>query len=206
MVMSMGMLMVFYLGLPRLRLGLPWFLAMVIGTVTAWQFLLYPYQKDRLLSFVGTGAASYNARQALIAVGSGKVWGRGIGHGVQSGLRFLPEYHTDFFFASYVEELGFAGAVGLLIVYGVLFALLIRLLRHSSRRSTLVGAGILAQVWFQMVVHMGMNMRLFPITGIPLPFMSSGGSSFVALCLGVGLVVRLSSEKERSSLPERQVS
>ncbi len=176
------------------KLLLPWVILGILGAGILWQFVLYPYQKARIFSFIAPAsdeASSYNARQALIAAGSGKVLGRGLGRGVQSNLKFLPEFHTDFFFASFAEELGFVGCVVLFVLFAILFWLLFL---HAGQLDPFDGAyriGILYGLALQSVVHVGMNIGVLPVTGIPLPFLSSGGSSFVSLSLAVGIAMAL---------------
>lgn len=169
-----------------------------LGLVTAvlgWFFVLQPYQKERITSFIGTSSsettsdADYNARQALIAVGSGQIMGRGLGQGIQSHLRFLPERQTDFIFASLAEELGFVGSTLVIALY---FGISLFCLRQSTKAANpaqryfcIVAA---ATMMFQSAVNMGMNMGMFPITGITLPFLSYGGSSIIATSLLLGVV------------------
>lgn len=186
-------LAVLWLGIRKLEMLLPWILVGLVTIVFVWQFVLYPYQRDRILSFStkSSGGATYNARQALITVGSGKLVGRGLGHGVQSTLKFLPEYHTDFFFAALAEELGFIGVMIIIGLYLALFYLIIHGSERAVYTSKVYAYALLAALAFQMAVHIGMNMRLFPITGIPLPLLSSGGSSFLSICLGLGILSRL---------------
>ncbi len=157
-------------------------------------FTLKPYQRDRLISFIepardplGTG---YNAIQSQIAVGSGKLTGRGLGQGTQSHLRFLPERHTDFIFASTIEELGFLGGILIFFAYALLFWACITAARLSdSDTGSIISLGVLCVVLYQVVVNAGMNMGVMPITGITLPFISYGGSSSVSFALLVGLCV-----------------
>ncbi len=179
------------------KLLLPWIVLAIISILISWQFFLYPYQKNRVLSFIGQGslADSYNAKQALIAVGSGKLFGRGIGHGVQSNLRFLPEFHTDFFFASYAEEVGFVGVILLLLLYAFFLFLLLHGIDDLEPVSKIYRYAYASGVLFQLSVHIAMNIGLSPVTGIPLPFLSSGGSSFVSLAFGAGLALALSTKK-----------
>ncbi len=167
-----------------------------IGIVTAtlaWTLFLQPYQKQRILSFVSpqtdTSGAGYNARQSLIAVGSGQVFGRGLGQGVQSHLRFLPERQTDFIFASLSEELGFMGSIFVLGLYSLMIAIMVYTSQHTPYNSgKLYIISIITMTVIQAGVHMGMNMGLFPITGITLPLISYGGSSVISLFLTYGLV------------------
>jgi rod shape determining protein RodA len=153
---------------------------------------LKPYQKDRILSFInpyqdhlGTG---YNSIQATIAVGSGQLTGRGLGKGTQSHLRFLPERHTDFIFASFVEELGFLGGS---ILIGAYIWLAMNLVNTAKVASTsiqslicLISAGLILT---QSLVNIGMNMSLLPITGVTLPLVSYGGSSLLSSIIILGI-------------------
>ena len=173
-----------------------WMVSGAIGSILlvaiAWLFFLAPYQKARITSFIQPSGdiqgAGYNARQALIAVGSGQLFGRGIGQGIQSHLRFLPERHTDFIFASIAEEWGFIGSILVLVLYFVLIGTYFRKawqLEESAEYYFLVATGFF--FLFQVVVNIGMNMQLMPITGITLPFISYGGSSFLAFCFHCGV-------------------
>jgi len=165
-------------------------------------FILKEYQKARLLSFLDPTAdpigAGYNALQSVIAVGSGKLFGLGLGRGTQSHLRFLPEYHTDFVFASLSEELGFIGA-GLVIVF--YFVLLGRLLLIASgqknRFARLLAIGVFAQIFIQVFINIGMNLGILPITGITLPLLSYGGSSVISTFISLGLVISIVSVGKR---------
>lgn len=187
---------ILFLQIKKLRMLLPWIGISLVIVLVSWQFLLYPYQRDRLTAFLSpSGNASYNAEQANITVGSGKLFGRGLGHGVQSQLRFLPEFHTDFFFASLAEELGALGVFFVLGMYGLLYWQLLSIRRFATPLAKVATLGFTAALFFQMTIHMGMNMKLFPITGIPLPFLSSGGSSFLATCIGLGVLVRLGDKR-----------
>ncbi len=153
---------------------------------------LEDYMQQRILLFVnpGTDPDSYfNVHQALVSIGSGGWTGKGLTHGTQSQLHFLRVRHTDFIFAVTAEELGFLGAVAMM---GLIFVLLWRILRVAERsRDTfgrLIAAGVAGLILFQSVINIGMNLGLMPVTGIPLPFVSYGGSSFLTLMLGIGLV------------------
>lgn len=169
----------------------------------AWNFLLHPYQKSRITAFAnpyedpkGTG---YQMIQAMVAVGSGKVFGKGIGYGSQSHLNFLPEAETDFIFASFAEEWGFLGVLSALVIFLVLLWRIIWIGWSSSDNfSRLYCLGFAAFVFTQSFIHMGMNMGVLPITGITLPFVSYGGSSLVALMIGVGILqnIKINSRRE----------
>lgn len=173
------------------------FLVFAMGTITfliAWNFVFKPYQKARIINFIdplqdirGTG---YNAYQSTIAVGSGGLLGKGIGYGTQSRLNFLPEYKTDFIFAAYAEEWGFIGALLLLVFYLLIMYKLARYaLVADSTFEAFFTYGVL--IWFltHIAINIGMNLGVMPVTGIPLPFMSYGGSHLAAECLALGMAV-----------------
>jgi rod shape determining protein RodA len=153
---------------------------------------LEEYMKQRLLLFVnpaGDPDSYFNVHQALVSIGSGGWTGKGLTQGTQSQLHFLRVRHTDFIFAVTAEELGFLGA---LVMIGLIFFLLWRVLQVAGRsRDTLgrlIAAGVTGLILFQSVINIGMNLGLMPVTGIPLPFVSYGGSSFLTLMLAMGLV------------------
>ncbi len=156
-----------------------------------WNFLA-DYQRARILSFISPMTdplgSGYNAIQAMIAVGSGEVFGRGLGQGTQSQLAFLPERHTDFIFAALSEELGLLGALAVILAFLLLLWRIIGLLRLAKEdfEKVFLG-GAFATVFFQAAVNIGMNLGLLPITGIPLPFVSSGGSSLLAMSVILGI-------------------
>jgi len=167
-------------------------LALFLFSPVAW-FLLRHYQKDRLLTFINPYAdplgRGYHVIQSVIAVGSGGTFGRGLGHGTQSGLRFLPEHYTDFIFASLSEELGFLGGLTVIILFAIMLNRIQKLaVGETELVIKLYSLGILAQLTFQIFVNMGMNMGLAPVTGITLPFLSYGGSSLLSLGVSLGIV------------------
>ena len=159
---------------------------------------LKDYQKARLISFLNPNldpkGAGYNAIQAMIAIGSGLLFGRGFGRGTQSQLMFLPERHTDFIFASFSEEFGFFGGFMLLIIYFWLLWQILKIAKNSGEDGfmLLVIGGICIQLLSQVVVNVGMNLGIVPITGITLPFVSSGGSSLIASWITIGIVLSAS--------------
>lgn len=158
----------------------------------AW-FLLQGYQRERIFGFLAPGSdplgRGYNLIQSTIAVGSGELMGRGIGRGTQSRLQFLPEFRTDFIFASIAEELGFVGSVLILILYLTLFLYLLRIAQKSfDMFGYLITYGVVSQLMFQTFVNIGMNVGLVPITGITLPLISYGGSSLLSTFISIGLV------------------
>lgn len=165
-----------------------------------WQFLA-PFQKERLISFLNPQAdplgSNYQSLQALIAIGSGKLLGRGLGLQVQSRLAFLPEYHNDLIFASFVESFGFFGGVLVLLSYGVLFWHLLDIaFAQTSFFEKEVAFGIFSLLFVQTTINIGMNLGLLPITGITLPLLSYGGSSYVATMASLGLCYSLWRETE----------
>lgn len=172
----------------------------VVGTLgfPVFWHALADYQKSRIFTFLNPAidpqGAGYNALQAMIAVGSGQLFGRGLGMGTQSHLRFLPEYHTDFIFATLVEELGFFGGLLLLLLYGVLLWQLLRPYLRGSIGSPFVffyTIGLFGVLITQVIINAGMNMGIIPVTGITLPFVSYGGSSILSLCVAFGLLLAL---------------
>lgn len=161
-----------------------------ILTPVGW-FFLKDYQKFRILSFISPEkdplGVGYNAIQSTIAVGSGGLLGRGLGRGTQSRLQFLPEFRTDFIFASIAEELGFLGSIIVLFLYVVIIGRSLRIIHSLDNRfNSLVVMGVLGMFFFQIIVNIGMNVGILPITGITLPLLSYGGSSLLVtlICLG----------------------
>lgn len=153
---------------------------------------LHDYQLRRLETFIDPFkdplGAGYNVIQSIIAVGSGGVFGKGLGHGTQSHLRFLPERHTDFIFASLAEELGLIGSILVIFCLGGLLYRLLTLATHSpSSSSRLIYIGIFSYLFFQTFVNIGMNIGIAPVTGVTLPLISYGGSSVLATAITLGI-------------------
>lgn len=175
------------------------FLIILSVVPVSWLFL-HGYQRERIVSFMapesdplGTG---YNVIQSTIAVGSGEFFGRGLGRGTQSRLQFLPEFRTDFIFASIAEEMGFVGSMLILSLYLFLLAYLLKSsYQAGSQFNFLVVIGVVSMLIFQIFVNTGMNVGILPITGITLPLISYGGSSLIATLLSLGMVA--SSVKKR---------
>lgn len=161
-----------------------------------WGFGFKEYQKDRIRNFIDPLAdihgAGYNAYQSTVAVGSGQFWGKGLGYGTQSRLKFLPEYQTDFIFAAFAEEWGFVGVLILFSLYGVIIW---RIIKNSLNGATnfeiLFGAGVAVFFIVHIVINVGMNVHLLPVTGTPLPFMSYGGTHVLTEFLSLGVVVAM---------------
>lgn len=157
-----------------------------------WMFLK-DYQKARIVSFLSPAedplGVGYNVIQSVIAIGSGQFLGRGLGRGTQSRLQFLPEFRTDFIFASIAEELGFIGSAIVLTLYGLLIGRSLLIASNSeSRFGTLLIFGVLGMLFFQIVVNIGMNSGVVPVTGITLPLLSYGGSSVISTLISLGFI------------------
>jgi rod shape determining protein RodA len=158
--------------------------------------ILKPYQKARLTAFVDPDTdpkgSGYQIRQSLIAVGSGGVWGKGTNKGTQTQGDFLPIPYTDFIFAAFCEEHGFVGAVVVLLLY---FLILVRLIQNAQTAAdppgTFLVMGVMAVTLFQIAVNIGMCVGLMPVTGIPLPLMSYGGSSIIFTFVALGIVMNV---------------
>ena len=169
------------------------------------KYILKPFQKARLLIFLNPKAdpqgAGYNLNQSKIAVGSGGWFGRGLHHGTQTQLNFVPEHSTDFIFTVVGEELGFVGTVMLLACYGVLlFGGVIAMISARDRFGFLLASGIVAMFAFHIVVNIGMTIGIMPITGIPLPFLSYGGSAVLTDFAAIGVLLNIYAQKDRGVL------
>ncbi len=155
---------------------------------------LQDYQQQRIANFIlpdpnATFGATYNVQQALIAIGSGGWFGKGYGHGTQTQLRFLKVRHTDFIFSAISEEFGLAGS---LLVVMIIMLVIWRCLRAAQKARDVAGMsiayGVAALIFFQGMVNIGVNLNIVPVSGLPLPFISYGGSGLTSLMLGIGLV------------------
>ena len=162
----------------------------------AWKIAFKPYQKARIMNFVhpladlrGTG---YNAFQSTIAVGSGGLLGKGIGYGTQSRLNFLPEHKTDFIFAAFAEEWGFIGSMLILVFFCIIFCkLAYYAVIADSTFEALFTYGVLIWLLTHVIINIGMNIGIMPVTGIPLPFMSYGGSHLLAESIALGMAASM---------------
>lgn len=172
-------------------------------------FALAEYQKQRIHTFLepelDPQGSGYNVLQAIVAVGSGGLTGKGVGHGSQSQLNFLPERHTDFIFAVIAEELGLVGAFFVIGVYAVL---LYRIKRIGDAAADnfgyLIAVGILVMFGTQITVNIGMNIGLLPVTGLPAPLLSYGGSSLLSVMLACGLLLGIHAQK--NTTPDLRIS
>jgi len=169
------------------------------------KYILKPFQKARLLIFLNPKAdpqgAGYNLNQSKIAVGSGGWFGRGLHHGTQTQLTFVPEHPPDLLFTVVGEELGFVGTILLLACYGVLlYGGIIAMLSARDRFGFLLASGIVTMFAFHIVVNIGMTIGIMPITGIPLPFLSYGGSAILTDFAAVGVLLNIYAQKDRGVL------
>jgi rod shape determining protein RodA len=149
--------------------------------------------------------SGYNQYQAVIAVGSGQFLGKGVGYGTQSKLKFLPEYQTDFIFSAFAEEWGF---VGVFIVLLLFLIMLLRILFVAMKADTnfdaLIAAGVFIFFMVHVLINIGMNLGIMPITGIPLPFMSYGGSHILIEFVALGIVSNISMRKKNTGVHMNQ--
>lgn len=163
--------------------------------------LLKGYQKNRILVFFNPNidplGAGYTAIQSKIAVGSGQLTGKGFLQGTQNKLNFLPEHHTDFIFCVIAEEWGFVGVCFFILCFTYLFIKMFRVIESTNdQRGKLMAAGIISMIFFQVFINIGMTIGIMPITGLPLPFVSYGGSSLLTMFVAIGLLISI--YKERS--------
>jgi rod shape determining protein RodA len=161
-----------------------------------WEFAFKDYQKERIMTFLDPlsdiQGAGYNAYQSTVAVGSGEIFGKGIGYGTQSKLLFLPEYETDFIFAAFAEEWGMVGVLILFTLFGIV---IIRLLYHAIHGATnfekLFATGVAIYFLAHFFIHVGINIGLLPVTGTTVPFLSYGGSHLVTEFAALGMVLAM---------------
>jgi rod shape determining protein RodA len=184
--------MVLASGLSRKHLIVLTIIGAILFTIL-YSFVFEDYQKKRIANFLNPlsdiHGSGYNVLQSTIAVGSGQAFGKGLGFGTQSRLQFLPEYETDFIFAAFAEEWGFVGVLILLILYTIVIVrILMTALYGSSNFEILFGVGLALMFLSHIVINIGMNMGIMPVTGITLPFMSYGGSHLIASFFGLGIL------------------
>jgi len=174
-------------------------LGLIIGLVAFVPLFNFmkPYQQSRLISFTNPYAdpshTGYNTIQSVIAIGSGKIIGLGVKQGTQSHLKFLPERHTDFVYASFAEEFGLLGSSLLILSFLTIGLQLLKIAKTLSQpREIILCSGIFIIFVLQIIINLGMNLGVMPVTGITLPFMSYGGSSLISLAILLGLSLNLS--------------
>jgi rod shape determining protein RodA len=187
--------------------SLRWLTAMAALVLAAlpiiWNDILRDYQKQRLLSFLNpstdTQGAGFQLYQSQIAVGSGGLTGTGLTNGSQNQLNFLPVQESDFVAAIYLEELGFIGAMILLILFGALiWRVMVSGWRSKDPFGMMFASGLASMILFQLIVNLGMVIGLMPITGIPLPFVSHGGASLISLAVGLGIIQSINIRQTRA--------
>jgi len=202
---AVTMLMLLAYGFPLKWFGLL-FLPFLLISPVLWE-LLHDYQRKRLLTFINPTSdplgSSYNVIQAMIAVGSGMVMGKGLSQGTQSGLRFLPEKHTDFIFATLSEGLGFFGSA-IIVVCFMLLCIRIYMLysRMENSFAKLFAVAAFGFIMIHFFVNIGMNVGLLPIVGVTLPFVSYGGNSLIANFIFLGILSALATTYCRRSVLE----
>lgn len=165
-------------------------------------YLLEDYQRKRILAvfnpYVDPTNSGYHVIQSMIAVGSGRTWGKGWFAGTQNRLGFLPEQHTDFIFSVIGEELGFVRAAGILLLYFILIYRGIRIaMKARDDFGSLIATGVVIMFTFHILVNVGMTMGIMPVTGIPLPFMSYGGSSYLTNMMALGLLLNVNMRRQK---------
>jgi rod shape determining protein RodA len=183
-----------------LLVGLVMSVAFIFSVKIIYNNVLQPHQKDRIGIILGTTkdnkGKGYNLNQSLIAIGSGKMWGKGYLHGTQTKYAFVPEQSTDFIFCTVGEEWGFAGSI---VVLGLYLFLLLRLLMIAERQrapfSRIYGYGVASIIFFHVMINIGMTIGLVPVIGIPLPFISYGGSSLWSFTILLFILLKLDSNR-----------
>lgn len=161
-----------------------------------WVFAFAPYQKDRIINFLhptfDIHGSGYNTIQSTIAVGSGQIIGKGLGFGTQSRLKFLPAYQTDFIFAAFAEEWGFIGSLLIFLLFGlIIWRILHSALLGVSNFEILFGIGLAILLMSHILINIGMNLGILPVAGVPLPFMSYGGSHLLTEFMGLGILMSM---------------
>jgi len=191
---------IFFLMIPIILFNKKFFkISLILGMIVVitspiiYKYVLHDYQKNRIINFINPNhdplGKGYNVIQSKIAIGSGGLWGKGYRKGTQGQLLFLPEKHTDFMFSATAEELGLLGIIILLASYYILINTLIKkAFSFKNKAAFIFTLGIVMQIWLQTVVNIGMNIGLLPVTGIPLPFISVGGSSLISYLFSLGII------------------
>ncbi len=167
-----------------------------ISLPMAWIYVLKPYQQDRILTFLNPDrdplGAGYHVIQSKIAIGSGELWGKGFGQGTQGQLNFLPADHTDFIFSVFSEEWGFTGSITVLVLFLVLTLWALGgVYKTRNRVSMIQNVGVVSIITSHVLINIGMTLGLMPVVGVPLPFLSYGGSSMVSTMFGIGLLLNI---------------
>ncbi|HTK33406.1 MAG TPA: rod shape-determining protein RodA [Candidatus Paceibacterota bacterium] len=167
-----------------------------LGFTLLWFFAFRDYQKQRIINFIhpltDVRGSGYNSYQSTVAVGSGEWLGKGVGYGTQSRLKFLPEYQTDFIFAAFSEEWGFVGVIIFFTLYGILiWRIIVNASRGATNFEILFGAGVAVFFIVHLIINVGMNIHLLPVTGTPLPLMSYGGTHVMTEFIALGTLMAM---------------
>ena len=190
-----GLVIVFVAGISWKKIGLL-SATLLLSLPVFWQYMLHPYQQQRILTFLGmyTDVTSdgYHITQSKIALGSGGMWGQGFLSGAHSNLNFLPERQTDFIFATFAEQFGFVGSIGLLVLYSlvVLYGVWVSI-KSKDMFGKLIAIGASMSFGVYLLVNVGMVSGVLPVVGIPLPLVSRGGTSMLVMMLLMGLVMNV---------------
>ncbi len=197
-LLTYGSMMLFIKIKPQTLLILA--LTALVTLPVAYKFALKPYQRQRIISFIDPMSdpkgSGYNSIQSMIAVGSGQAFGKGYKQGTQSQLNFLPEHHTDFIFSVFSEEHGFFGCALLLIFYLIFLLNGLSITYQSNDKFALIlGLGLVLIFFWHVFVNMGMVMGLLPIVGVPLPFLSYGGSALITATVSVAILTNIANKK-----------
>lgn len=184
--------MIFFTNLPK-RYFFYLIIILLLLAILGWFFVLADYQKERVLTLINPShdplGSGYNLKQSLVAIGSGQLFGRGLGLGSQSQLNFLPEQQTDFIFSVICEELGFVGGALVLIIFSLFFYRLLRIMKNTyDNFGNFLLLGFFLSFFIQFLMNVGMNIGLMPVAGVPLPFLSLGGSSLIASLIVIGII------------------
>lgn len=176
----------------------------IVGAACAWLFFLKPYQKERFFSFLNPEAdplgTGYHTIQSKIAVGSGQLFGTGYGEGIQTQMGYLPEKQTDFIFSVICEELGFMGAIAVIaLLFFIIYRIFINAHRAKDTFGEMLCTGAGAMIFFHVVENIGMCINILPITGIPLPFFSYGGSNLITSMIAIGIVLSVSLHRRNNT-------
>lgn len=198
LLLTFGSMMLF-IRINTKTLGVLILAAMIIAPLT-YKFVLKPYQRQRIVAFLDPTSdprgAGYNSIQSMIAVGSGQLAGKGYRQGTQSRLYFLPEHHTDFVFSVFAEEHGFIGCIILFVLY-LIFILNGLSIAHQSndKFGLLLAFGIVTIYFWHIVINLGMVMGVLPVVGVPLPYMSHGGTFMITSMVGVAILSNIENKK-----------
>lgn len=204
LVFSAGFFVLFFAGLPW-RVIVLFILLFACSTPVIWHFMLHDYQKHRILTLLNPASdplgAGYHIIQGIIAIGSGGFWGKGYLHGTQIHLDFIPEKHTDFVVSVLAEEFGYVGICILLVIYLILILRSIRIIAQTEDVfSQLIGISITLSFTLYILINMGMVSGIFPVVGVPLPFISYGGTAMIVLSIGFGIILAIAKQNRYEHL------